>query len=128
MECLQLDGCFFLFVNASACPQHEKCHCTLESIDYSVVQRKAVATSNFKKFDPYLFNTNGLYFHGKEKLFLEWGYTADDAKWLQDEMERQARLSYISGNYRLDKFESLVNELTLPLKLLEKKGLELLHS
>ena len=80
MECLQLDGCFFLFVNAPACPQHERCHCTLEAIDYSVVQRKAVAASNFKKFDPYLFNTNGLYFHGKEKLFLEWGYTADDAK------------------------------------------------
>ena len=123
IECLQLDGCFFLFVNAPACPQHEKCHCTLEAIDHSVVQRKAVATSNFKKFDPYLFNTNGLYFHGKEKLFLEWGYTGDDAKWLQDEMERQARLSYFSGNYRLGKLDIFGQRINITIQIPRKDGI-----
>lgn len=77
--CIALDGCYFLFVNAPPCPHHEKCHCELIAIDFSVVERNATAHSKFSKFDPYLFNTNGMYWHGKEKLFAEWGYSAEDA-------------------------------------------------
>ena len=49
----------------------------------------------------YLFNTTGLYTHTKEKLFAQWGYTVDDARWLQAEMERQAREKYLFGEYTL---------------------------
>jgi len=66
---------------------------------------------------------NGLYFHGKEKLFLEWGYTADDAKWLQDEIERQARLSYISGNYRLGKLDIFGQRISIAIEIPRKEGI-----
>ena len=63
----------------------------------------AVAHSDYGKFDPYLFNTTGTYPHTKEKLFAQWGYTAEDARWLQTEMEHQAREKYLLGEYELGK-------------------------
>ena len=104
-ECLMLDGCWFPFEKAPIWPHHEKCHCTLEAIDYLVVVMNATAKSDYSKFDPYLFNTMGIYRHGKEKMFEQWGYTVDDARWLQVEMERQAREKYILGEYELGKLD-----------------------
>lgn len=85
------------------CPHHPFCHCTLDPIDYILVLTCATVYSDYGKFDPYLFNTTGVYPHTKEKLFHEWGYTVDDASWLQKEIERQARDKYISGEYQLGK-------------------------
>lgn len=122
IECLQLNECYFLFMNAPMCPRHEKCHCKLEAIDYAVVKRNAAATSSYKKFCPYLFNTNGLYFHGKEKLFAEWGYTSEDAKWLQEEMERQAREKYISGDYRLGRLDIFGQRISITIEIPRRSG------
>lgn len=122
-ECLRLDGCYFLLTNAPLCPLHEKCHCTLNAIDYSVVQRNAAATSNYRKFDPYLFNTNGMYRHGKEKLFEQWGYTVEDAKWLQGEMERQAREKYVLGEYQLGKLDLFGQRLNITIENPRKDGM-----
>ena len=69
LECLQLDGCWFVWDNAPLCPQHEKCHCRLEAIDSLVVLMNASTYSDYRKFDPYLFNTNGRQTHNKEILF-----------------------------------------------------------
>ena len=102
-ECLMLDGCWFSKNNTPPCPHHPYCHCTLEPIDYTLVLANAAANSDYSKFDPYLFNTHGTYPHNKEKLFQEWGYTVDDAKWLQAEIERQACEKYIAGEYQLGK-------------------------
>lgn len=121
-ECLQLNDCYFLYTNAPLCPPHEKCHCTLEAIDHGIVQRYATATSNYKKFDPYLFNTNGLYFHGKDKLFEEWGYTEADAKWLQAEMERQTREKYIAGNYTLGRLDLFGQRINITIEIPKKNG------
>ena len=63
----------------------------------------AVAKSDYRKFDPYLFNTPGTYTHNKEKLFAQWGYTVEDAAWLQAEIERQGLEKYVSGDYQLGK-------------------------
>lgn len=98
-----LDGCWFLKNNAPPCPHHPFCHCTLEPIEYAVVFANASPYSDYGKFDPDLFNTTGTYPHNKEELFKEWGYTIDDAHWLQAEIERQAREKYISGEYQLGK-------------------------
>lgn len=38
----------------------------------------------------------------KKNFFSEWGYTVDDAKWLQIEIERQGFENYITGNYILE--------------------------
>ena len=100
-ECLMLDGCWFAGDAHPPCPHHPYCHCTLELIDYALVFANAAAHSDYSKFDPYLFNTTGTYPHNKEKLFKEWGYTVDDAAWLQAEIERQAREKYIAGEYEL---------------------------
>lgn len=86
-----MDGCWFVWDNAPPCPQREKCHCRLEAIDSLVVLMNASTYSDYRKFDPYLFNTNGLQTHNKEILFKEWGYTVEDARWVQAEIERQAR-------------------------------------
>ncbi|MBE6972370.1 MAG: hypothetical protein E7440_00570 [Ruminococcaceae bacterium] len=102
-ECLLLDGCFFTEETHPPCPHHPFCHCTLEPIDYAFVLGNARVHSDYGKFDPYLFNTTGTYTHNKEKLFNEWGYYAEDASWLQAEIEKQAREKYLSGDYTLGK-------------------------
>lgn len=104
-ECLMLDGCWFSGDVHPPCPHHPFCHCTLEPIDYAFVLTHAAANSNYSKFDPYLFNTNGTYPHSKEKLFHEWGYTVEDAHWLQAEIERQGREKYAAGEYELGKLD-----------------------
>ena len=101
-ECLMLDGCWFPRENTPTWPHHPNCHCTLDPIDYTIVLMNAASHSDFGKFDPYLFNTQGRHPHGKEKLFIQWGYSVDDAKWLQSEIEKQAREKYILGDFALD--------------------------
>lgn len=70
-ECLKLDGCWFPEGKTPQWPHHSFCHCTLDAIDYTIVRMNAVAKSDYSKFDPYLFNTSGLYTHTKEKLFAQ---------------------------------------------------------
>lgn len=120
LECLQLNGCWFAWEKEPICPHHEKCHCRLEAVDYQVVLANASAYSDYSKFDPYLFNTTGLYFHNKEKLFNEWGYTVDDAKWLQAEMERQAREKYTSGEYELGKLNVFGQRINIVIEIPRK--------
>ena len=95
LECLQLDGCWFAWDNAPLCPQHEKCHCRLEAIDYP---------------------------HNKEKLFIEWGYTVEDARWLQAEIERQAKEQYIAGNYILGKLNWNGQRISIRVTIPRKDG------
>ena len=59
----------------------------------------ALTYSDYGKFDPFLFDSDGRHPNGKRQLFEEWGYTVDDARWLQAGIERQAREKYISGDY-----------------------------
>ena len=100
-ECLSLHGCFFIRDKTPTWPHHG----TLEPVDYLVVLANTHARSDYRKFDPYLFNTIGIYKHGKEQLFAQWGYSADDAKWLQIEFERQAHRRYTAGDYQLGKLD-----------------------
>lgn len=119
-ECLKLDGCWFQWDRTPKWPHHPGCHCTLDPIDYALVQSNAAAHSDYSKFDPYLFNTTGIYTHNKENLFKEWGYTVEDASWLQAEIERQSQEKYISGEYRLgkldDKGQRISIRVTIPRK------------
>lgn len=119
-ECLMLDGCWFREDQAPPCPHHPSCHCTLDPIDPAVVSVCATAYSYYSKYDPYLFNTTGLQTHNKEKLFKKWGYTVDDARWLQAEIERQAQEKYIAGDYQLGRLnengQRLSIRVTIPRK------------
>ena len=102
-ECLKLDECWFLKEKTPKWPHHPHCHCILETIPYIDVSENCVANSAYSKFDPYLFNPEHKYPHSKEKLFNSWGYTVEDAKWLQAEVERQGLKKYINGDYSLGK-------------------------
>lgn len=121
-ECLNLDGCWFQEGKAPPCPHHPFCHCTLDPIEYTFVLANAVAHSDYGKFDPYLFNTAGIYPHNKEKLFKAWGYTVDDAKRLQAEMERQAREKYLAGDYTLGKLNDKGQRISIRIAIPRKTG------
>lgn len=82
LECLKLHERWFVRDNAPIWPHHDRCHCRLEKIDYLTVIMNAVAYSDYTKFDPYLFDPNNFYKHGKNKMFEAWGYTIEDARWL----------------------------------------------
>ena len=102
-ECLRLHECWFEKEKTPMWPHHPFCHCLLQEIPYGDVLTKSSANSAYSKFDPYLFNVKGNYSHTKEKLFREWGYTVEDAKWLQQEIEMQGLKKYTSGDYELGK-------------------------
>ena len=67
-DCLRLDGCWFEGDNTPIIPHHPHCHCTLDPIDYSLVEANAAAYSDYSKFDPYLFNTKNGYTHNSDGL------------------------------------------------------------
>ena len=121
-ECLKLDGCLFLESRAPIWPHHPNCHCTLEAVDYSSVLLVATAQSDYGKFDPYLFNTTGLYTHTKEKLLAQWGYTVNDARWLQAEMERQAREKYVAGDYTLGRLNKEGQRISIRIEIPRRNG------
>lgn len=78
--------------------------------------------SDYSKFDPYLFNTHGEYTHRKEVLFAQWGYAATDARWLQAEMERQAKEKYLAGEYTLGKLNKDGQRLSIRIEIPRKNG------
>ena len=122
LECQQLHECWFAKDHAPIWPHHENCHCRLEKIDYLTVLMNASTVSDYRKFDPYLFNTNGLQTHNKEILFAEWGYTVEDARWLQTEMERQAKEKYIAGEYIFGKLNWNGQRISIRITIPRKDG------
>ncbi len=63
------------------------------------------ADSAYSKFDPFLFDTKGVYGHGKDKMFNSWGYSVKDSQYLKEEIEKQALQKYINGEYTLNKLD-----------------------
>ena len=104
------------------CPHHPYCHCTLDPIPYTIVVSNASTHRAYSKFGPYLFNTRGEHPHGKDKLFHEWGYTVEDALWLQKEIERQAREKYISGNYELGRLNFAGQRISIRIEIPRRNG------
>ena len=84
------------------------------------MQAQAKAESVYSKFDPYLFDPNGVYGHKKDVLFHLWGYTVKDSRWLKEEMERQGLEKYISGEYTLNKLDHNGQRINLVVKIPRK--------
>lgn len=120
-ECLMLDGCFFIEDTHPPCPHHPYCHCTLEPIDYEFVLRNATAHSDYSKFDPYLFDPNNFYKHGKNRAFESWGYSISDSLWLKNEIEKQALEKYLSGDYELGKLDKNGQRINIRIELPRKR-------
>lgn len=119
--CLNLDRRWFVKTNMPALPQHPRCHCTAEPILASRVRRETEATSDYSKYDPYLFDPKGFYKHNKDKLVASWGYTIHDSLWLKSEIEKQGLQKYIDGDYSLgilnDKGQRISIRVEIPRKI-----------
>lgn len=121
-ECLKLDGCWFLESKTPVWPHHPFCHCTLDPIDYAEVLTSATTYSEYSKYDPYLFDPYNDYKHGKNRAFESWGYTIDDARWLQAEIERQALEKYIAGDYTLGKLNKDGQRISIRIEIPRKNS------
>lgn len=84
-------------------PHHPFCHCLLKDISYNDVLTPSASDCPYSKFDPYLFDPENTYKHGKNKAFESWGYSIDDSQWMKEEMEKQGWEKYIAGEYTLGK-------------------------
>ncbi len=82
--------------------------------------KNAKAVSDYSNYDPSLFNPEGKYPHNKEKLFKSWGYTINDSKWLQKEIERQALEKYINGEYTLGTLNEKGQRISIRVKITRK--------
>lgn len=118
--CLKLDKCWFLEDNKPKLPQHFFCHCRTIPLDYSRVVTEARAASDSRKFDPYLFNRDLAYPHNKQKLFESWGYTIDDAPWLQKTVAEQCQEKYINGDYTLGKLNENGQRISIRIEIPRK--------
>ena len=123
-ECLKLDGCWFQKEKAPPCPHHPFCHCTLEPIDYAFALANASTYSDFSKFDPYLFDPENFYQHGKNRAFESWGYSVSDSRWLQNEIERQAHEKYLVGDYKLGLLDQWGQRINIRVEISRKDGIE----
>ena len=119
-ECLALDGCLFLESKAPPWPHHPNCHCTLEPVDYAMVLLSASADSDYSKFDPYLFDPNNCYKHGKNRAFESWGYSISDSPWLKEQFEKQALEKYLSGDYTLGKLDKYGQHISIRIEIPRK--------
>ncbi len=120
--CLSLDNCWFPSDNKPVLPQHPKCHCTAIAVPQSRVQSYAKATSAYSKYVPYLFNTNGEKTHRKEIMLASWGYTAADALWLKEEIERQGLEKYRKGEYSLGLLNKYGQRISITIEIPRKTG------
>lgn len=121
-DCLVMDKCWFARKSSPNAPLHPYCHCVKIPIPYDQVLAHAEATSAYSKYDPYLFNRDKRYPHSKEKMFESWGYTIEDAEWLQKEVEEQALHKYISGDYTLGKLNDKGQRINIRIELERKSG------
>lgn len=120
--CLKLDGRLFVRGKSPPCPHHLNCHCILEPVDDTEVLSCAEAYSDYRNFDPYLFDPSGSYGHGKNEAFESWGYFISDSPWLQKEFERQALEKYLSGEYALGKLDKYGQRISIRVTIPRKRG------
>ena len=118
--CLKLDKCWFVDENKPLLPQHPHCHCTVEPISFSRILNETTAECRLSKFNPYLFDPEGVYDHGKGKLFESWGYSITDSEWLRKEFERQALEKYVAGQYTLGKLDKRGQRINITIELQRK--------
>lgn len=114
--CTNLDGCYFVDSNAPHLPLHEYCHCEKKIISSSLVRGKAVASMPIEKITKYIFGEKGSK-NGKTEIFNSFGFTIDDAEYLNLEFQNQALKNYLNGNYNLENLDEFGQRLAIPINL-----------
>lgn len=120
--CLALDKCWFAADNHPMIPQHFGCHCDSYPLPAAYAELCANTISPYSKYVPYLFNTEGRHPHGKEIMLASWGYTAEDAHWLQQEIDRQGRAKYIAGDYTLGDLDGNGQRISIRIEIPRRNG------
>lgn len=118
--CLKLHKCWFHKDKVPEAPQHFLCHCEATPMIYGEVVKTATSTTPYSKFDPYLFDPNDFYKHGKASMLKSWGYSISDSVWLQKEIEKQGLEQYITGNYTLGKLNEQGQRISIRIKIPNK--------
>lgn len=116
-SCLALDNCWFVDDKKPAYPQHDRCHCVIESIPLSLVYMSANAASDIRKYTEYIFHPDATKNKGKKNLFESWGYSINDAHMLQQEIEQQSLKKYKDGEYRLGKLDGFGQRISITIEL-----------
>lgn len=113
-KCMNINGCCFPRNNMPEYPLHPNCHCKIEPID----KVWAIAECPIIKFVDYIFDENKS--KGKKHLFESWGYAKIDSTWLQQELGRQAKEKYASGNFKLGKLDEHGQRINIEIELPRK--------
>lgn len=117
--CRNINRCCFPKNNMPKYPLHPNCHCILVDIEKPQVTVECPE----EKFERYVFSPKYEY-KGKKKLFLEWGYDKINTEYLVEELTRQAKEKYASGDYTLGELNEYGQRITIVVSLehrLEKR-------
>ena len=57
-------------------------------------------------------------------MFEGWGYTVEDGKWLQKEIEKQGLENYISGNYEIGLLDKYGQRISIRIEIPRKDKTE----
>lgn len=107
-ECSVLSGCYFV---KSRLPKkkadgdgvlHPNCDCKLNGI--SKPNGKITANCPIGKFTDYIFSEKYID-NGKLQLFIDLGFTKENAEYLKAEFDVQAKQKYLNGDYEIGKLD-----------------------
>lgn len=121
-ECLKLDNCWFLKTKTPQWPHHLFCHCILDDISYSDVLSQSSSECPYAKFNPYLFDPENFYKHGKSEMLESWGYGIQDSLYLKEEIEKQGLEKYKNGDYKLGFLNEYGQRISIRVELPRKNG------
>ncbi len=121
-ECLMLDGCWFQNDKKPKWPHHPFCHCVLKDVPYNDILTKSSCKCPYEKINPYLFDPENFYKHGKNAMLESWGYTVHDSTHLKEEIEKQGLEKYKNGNYTLGLLNEYGQRINIRVELPRKNG------
>lgn len=107
--CLNLNGCCFV---KDKCPEkrpHKNCHCKL--VDINTIE--AITECAIEKFTKYIFKEG----NSKKSLFESWGYSIIDSQYLKEEIERQAKIAYATGDYIIGRLDGYGQRISVQIVL-----------
>ena len=116
--CRNINGCCFPKNNMPNYPLHPNCHCFLVDI----AKPKITADCREEKFSEYIFHPNIEKNLGKKALFESWGYGTINIQYLIDEITRQAKEKYASGDFILGVLNGYGQRISIVTELEKKAG------
>ena len=96
---------------------HPNCDCKLLNIKKPT--NEVVADCNITKFTDYIFGEKYVS-NGKMELFKKLGFNKEDSEYLKQEFDKQAKESYLNGDYELGRLNEHGQRINITIKLKSK--------